>query len=368
MEEFIQGMSRLELLKRGALGRCRDRRCRRTARAARRPERRCSAPKPGGKLVVGIGQDVRGHQRADRVRLPLGPADGLRDVRHARQVRQRTGTRGAAARGEAGRRRTRRRRSSRSGRASSSTTATRCGSRTSSGASTASTTRSSRRRTTSSPSRRTSGARPSRSTTRRFKITTKKPARMVESWRFWFIMPENADDLEARRDQPIGTGPVPVQELRQGRPARADAVRGLLERQPSRTSTSLTFRFLADESAQVANFLSGDVSYLHDISVATLPQVQGKRNSKLIPSGIFFQWWQPQMYFGPLEGRERPPGPPVGVRQGHRQQGRVGRAAPSRPGTRSRRAPTRSGRRGRAGAVPTPRRRRACSPRRGART
>ena len=28
--------------------------------------------------------------------------------------------------------------------------------------------------------------------------------------------------------------------------------------------------------------------------------MQGKRNSKLIPSGIWFQWWQPQMYTGPL--------------------------------------------------------------------
>ena len=29
--------------------------------------------------------------------------------------------------------------------------------------------------------------------------------------------------------------------------------------------------------------------------------MEGKRNSKLIPSGLFFQWWQPQMYFGPLK-------------------------------------------------------------------
>ena len=63
----------------------------------------------------------------------------------------------------------------------------------------------------------------------------------------------------------------------------------------------LTFKFVADEAAQVANFLSGDVQYLHDLAVATLPQVEGKQNSKLIPSGIFFEWWQPQMYFGPLK-------------------------------------------------------------------
>ena len=34
--------------------------------------------------------------------------------------------------------------------------------------------------------------------------------------------------------------------------------------------------------------------------MASLPQVQGKNNSKLIPSGLFFEWWQPQMYKGPL--------------------------------------------------------------------
>jgi ABC-type transport system substrate-binding protein len=34
--------------------------------------------------------------------------------------------------------------------------------------------------------------------------------------------------------------------------------------------------------------------------VAQLPQVEGQADSKLIPSGLFFQWWQPQMYTGPL--------------------------------------------------------------------
>ena len=34
--------------------------------------------------------------------------------------------------------------------------------------------------------------------------------------------------------------------------------------------------------------------------MSQLRQVEGRRNSKLIPSGIFFQWWQPQMYSGPL--------------------------------------------------------------------
>jgi ABC-type transport system substrate-binding protein len=130
------------------------------------------------------------------------------------------------------------------------------------------------------------------------RITTRKPARMLESFRFWFIMPENADDLNLG-EQPIGTGPFQYKNFVKGDrleltrfPDYWNGNRPYLE--------ELTFRFMADEAAQVANFLSGDVDYLHDISVATLPQVEGKRNSKLIPSGIFFQWWQPQMYFGPL--------------------------------------------------------------------
>ena len=131
------------------------------------------------------------------------------------------------------------------------------------------------------------------------RITTKKPARMVESWRFWFIMPENADDLNLG-EQPMGTGPFQYKNFVKG--DRLELTRFADYWNGNRPYLNeLTFRFLADESAQVANFLSGDVDYLHDISVATLPQVDGKRNSKLIPSGLFFQWWQPQMYFGPLK-------------------------------------------------------------------
>jgi peptide/nickel transport system substrate-binding protein len=132
------------------------------------------------------------------------------------------------------------------------------------------------------------------------RITTKKPTRMVESWRFWFIMPENADTRKPNMGaQPVGTGPFQYKEFVKG--DRLD-----LTKFPSYWNNgepyldSLTFKFMADESAQVANFLSGNVQYLHDISVATLPQIEGKNNSKLIPSGIFFEWWQPQMYFGPL--------------------------------------------------------------------
>lgn len=131
------------------------------------------------------------------------------------------------------------------------------------------------------------------------RITTKKPARMVESWRFWFIMPENADSLNLG-ERPIGTGPFQYKNFVKG--DRLELTRFADYWNGNRPYLNeLTFRFLADEAAQVANFLSGDVDYLHDISVATLPQVQGKRNSKLIPSGLFFQWWQPQMYTGPLK-------------------------------------------------------------------
>jgi peptide/nickel transport system substrate-binding protein len=132
-----------------------------------------------------------------------------------------------------------------------------------------------------------------------FRIVTRKPTRMIENFRFWFIMPENADSLNLGQ-RPIGTGPFQYKNFVKG-----DRLE--LEKYPDYWNGSrpyleeLTFRFLADEAAQVANFLSGDVQYLHDLSVATLPQVEGKRNSKLIPSGIFFQWWQPQMYKGPLE-------------------------------------------------------------------
>jgi peptide/nickel transport system substrate-binding protein len=133
-----------------------------------------------------------------------------------------------------------------------------------------------------------------------FRIKTKKPTRMVESWRFWFIMPENGDTRKPSLGvQPVGTGPFQYKNFVKGDRLEltkfADYWNG---DQPY--LDSLTFKFMADEAAQVANFLSGDVQYLHDISVATLPQVEGKNNSKLIPSGIFFEWWQPQMYFGPL--------------------------------------------------------------------
>ncbi len=55
MEEFIQGLSRLELLKRGALGAAAIGGADALLRA-RGAGAAVLAPKPGGKLVVGIGQ------------------------------------------------------------------------------------------------------------------------------------------------------------------------------------------------------------------------------------------------------------------------------------------------------------------------
>lgn len=133
---------------------------------------------------------------------------------------------------------------------------------------------------------------------RTLRITTKKPSRMVENWRFWFIMPENADDLDMGR-RPMGTGPFKFAEFVKG-----DRLK--LERNDAYWSgkgpylDTLTFRFMKDQSVQIASFLAGDVDYLHDIAVADLVQVEGKNDSKLIPSGIYFQWWQPQLYSGPL--------------------------------------------------------------------
>ena len=48
-----------------------------------------------------------------------------------------------------------------------------------------------------------------------FRIMTKKPTRMIENFRFWFIMPENADDLNLGQ-RPIGTGPFQYKNFVKG--------------------------------------------------------------------------------------------------------------------------------------------------------
>lgn len=135
----------------------------------------------------------------------------------------------------------------------------------------------------------------------RLRIVTKKPTRMIENFRFWFIMPENADDLKPDLGaQPNGTGAFKFKNFVKGDRLELERF-GDYWNDSRPYLNSLTYRFLKDPAVQIASFLSGDVGYLHDLSVASLPQVQGKRNSKLIPSGIFFEWWQPQMYSGPLQ-------------------------------------------------------------------
>ena len=194
------------------------------------------------------------------------------------------------------------------------------------------------------------------------RITTKKPTRMVESWRFWFIMPENADTRKPDMGvQPVGTGPFQYKNFVKGDRLELTKFDGTGKPEPY--LDNLTFKFLADAAAQVANFLSGDVNYLHDLSVATLPQVEGKKNSKLIPSGIFFEWWQPQMYFGPLaDMKVRLALQYAFDKDTDNKVAWAGRGDPT-PGTRSRRARTTSARSGRS--LTTPTRRRACSPKAG---
>ena len=165
--------------------------------------------------------------------------------------------------------------------------------------------------------------------------------------------------------QPVGTGPFQYKNFVKG-----DRLE--LTKFPSYWNNgqpyldNLTFKFLADEAAQVANFLSGDVQYLHDISVATLPQVAGQEQLEADPLGHLLRVVAAADVLRAARGRERAARAPVRVRQGHRQQGRVGRPRASRPGTRSRRARTTSARSGPSPTTPT--RPRACSRRPASRT
>ena len=93
----------------------------------------------------------------------------------------------------------------------------RCASRTSSGASTGSTsaTKPASNNFLALPKEIWGKAEKINDTT--FRITTKKPTRMVESWRFWFIMPENADTRKPDMGvQPVGTGPFQYKNFVKG--------------------------------------------------------------------------------------------------------------------------------------------------------
>jgi peptide/nickel transport system substrate-binding protein len=121
------------------------------------------------------------------------------------------------------------------------------------------------------------------------KIVTKKPTRMVENWRFWFIMPADSDNTSLGVT-PNGTGPFKYKNFVKGDRLELEGFSDYWNGDRPYLD-NLTFKFLADETAQIANFLSNTINYLHDISVASLPQVEGKNDSKLIPSGLFFEWW-----------------------------------------------------------------------------
>ena len=193
------------------------------ARQGRHPERR---HRPG----------LRGHQRDHGLRLSLGPADGLRDVRHAREVRQhRQG--GAPARRRTGRSPTRK----------TTIVTIRKGVKFHSGKDLTvddvvwslnrihDTTQPVSNNFLALPADIWGGATKVDDST--LKIVTKKPTRMVENWRFWFIMPANSDNtslgVHAERH-----GAVPVLELRQGRPARAEGASRTTGTRAGRTSTT----------------------------------------------------------------------------------------------------------------------------------
>ena len=310
MEEFTQGISRAELLKRGAVGAAAlagADALLRSGRAgaavssteARRQARRRHRPV------------VRGHQRPHRLRIPLGPVDGLRDVRHARQVRQERQGRTAACEELEHAERQDDDREDPQGVKFHNGDPLRV------------------EDVVWSLNRIHDPVKPASNNflalpkdiwgkavkvdNQTLRITTKKPARMIESFRFWFIMPENADDLNLG-EQPIGTGPFQYKNFVKG--DRLD-----LERFPDYWNGSrpylneLTFRFLADESAQVANFLSGDVDYLHDISVATLPQVARQAELEADPVRALLPVVAAADVLRPAQGRQGATGAAVGLRQ-----------------------------------------------------
>ena len=67
-----------------------------------------------------------------------------------------------------------------------------------------------------------------------FRIKTKKPTRMVESWRFWFIMPENADTgSRASASSRSAPGPFQYKNFVKGDRLELTRVRRLLAGRPA---------------------------------------------------------------------------------------------------------------------------------------
>lgn len=130
----------------------------------------------------------------------------------------------------------------------------------------------------------------------RVRLMTKKPYQAAKYIRWWFIFPKNA--VSELSKTAVGTGPFKMQSYTHG--SGISVVRNANYWQKNRPYLDgINFRFLADAAAQIANLRSGDVNYLHDIPVNLIKQVTSK-NTKLISSGIFFHWWDIQLFTPPL--------------------------------------------------------------------
>ncbi len=118
------------------------------------------------------------------------------------------------------------------------------------------------------------------------RVTTKKPTRLAEYFRSWFILPENADDLQLG-SRPIGTGPFQFKQFIAG--DRLELVRNSEYWVPGLPYLNeLTFKFLPDAAAQIANTLSGDVNFLFDVPVTVADQALRKSGLTTIPGGLYY--------------------------------------------------------------------------------
>ncbi len=131
----------------------------------------------------------------------------------------------------------------------------------------------------------------------RVKLTTKRPYRAAEYIRWWFMFPKNSSVNLSQTV--VGTGPFKLKSYTKGSSIEVVRNDAYWDRGKPYLD-SINFRFLKDASAQIANFLSGDVNYLHDIPINLADRVKGKKNSKLVNSGLFFHWWDIQLLEGPL--------------------------------------------------------------------
>ena len=132
----------------------------------------------------------------------------------------------------------------------------------------------------------------------RVRITTKKPYRVDQYMRWWFIFPNDPSINKSKTI--VGTGPFMLKSYVKG--SGISVVRNPnYWRKGQPYLDGINFRFLKDASAQLANLFAGDVNYLHDVPVNLVDQVtQRSSKSQLVSSGLFFHWWAPQLLTGPL--------------------------------------------------------------------